>query len=123
MIMKKILISENRERAEKFIDSYEQIYLQSVKTVIGRVEAAGVKITSKEFLCDLISGNFDKFQTKYLSIATGDINSFVSQAARNQMRIDADRGLSEICTEIKNLFDKTLENRPMSDPFSSSSLT
>ena len=117
--MKKILISENSEKANAFISELENIYLASVSTVYIKIQALGVEIPSKKFLFDVIRGDLNALQAKYDELTKPDIEAFKSPAAQAQTKKAFDERMDEIRKTVEALFFSTKEinNRRLNDNY------
>ena len=117
--MKKILISENSEKANAFISELESVYLSSVSAVNANIQALGVEVPSKKFLFDVIRGDLKALQAKYEELTTPDIEAFKSPAAQAQMNKTFEEKLDEIRRTVEALFfsAKEISNRRLNDKY------
>ena len=121
--MKKILISENSEKANAFISELESVYLASVSTVSIMIQSLGVDVPSKKFLFDVIRGDLKALQAKYEELFKKDIEEFKSTFLHAQMRQTfnetMDARLREIRKKVENLFfsAEEINNRRLSDSY------
>lgn len=117
--MKKILISENNEKANAFISELENIYLASVSTVYIKIQALGVEIPSKKFLFDVIRGDMKALQTKYEDLIKPDIEDFKNTFLHAQMKKTFDERLGDIHRTVQSLFfsSKEINNRRLDDKY------
>lgn len=117
--MKKILISENNEKANAFISELENIYLASVSAVYIKIQALGVEIPSKKFLFDVIRGDMKALQAKCEDLIKPDIETFKSPIAQAQTKKAFDERMDEIRKTVEALFFSTKEinNRRLNDKY------
>ncbi len=121
--MKKILISENSEKANAFISELENVYLASVSTVSLMIQSLGVDVPSKKFLFDVIRGDLKALQAKYEELFKKDIEEFKSTFLHAQMKQTfnetMDARLREIRKKVENLFfsAEEINNRRLSDSY------
>lgn len=118
--MKKVLIAENAEKAQAFISTLENEYFAAVRTVIVKTNNLGVEIPDKNFLLNILNGNYEDLRSAYWKIAEPDINAFKSSSVRDQMKSTAENSLEGFIQSIPDLFSKTFEdgqNRLMNDPY------
>ncbi|OCW94284.1 hypothetical protein A9168_07480 [Macellibacteroides sp. HH-ZS] len=117
--MKKILISENSEKANAFISELESVYLSSVSAVNANIQALGVEVPSKKFLFDVIRGDLKALQAKYEELTTPDIEAFKSPITQAQMKRTFDDRFDEIRRTVEELFHtaKEINNRRLNDKY------
>lgn len=117
--MKKILISENSEKANTFISELESVYLSSVSVVYAKIQALGVEMPSKKFLFDVIRGDLKTLRAKYEELTKSDIAAFKSPAAQAQMSKTFDERLDDIRRTVETFFfsSKEIYNRQLNDKY------
>jgi len=107
--MKKILISENSEKANAFISELENVYLTSVSAVYAKIQALGLEIPSKKFLFDVIQGDLKTLSEKYEELTKSDVETFKSPAAKAQMQATFEENLGDVRRTVEELFFSTKE--------------
>lgn len=115
--MKKILIAENQDKAEAFIEEIEKVYLPELRRVHSELLSLGLQINKTE-LVEVIDGNFESIRSRYRDITQADFNTFRSPAAQAQMRSVVENGLEDICRTIPARFSsKLIDDKPLSDHY------
>lgn len=108
--MKKILLAENSDKAETFISELENSYLPAVRSVNIGINALGIDVPDKTFLCEVINGNYDRLREEYWKIVSTDIDSFKSVSGREQMKVTAERSLESFIKTIPGMFTPTFQD-------------
>lgn len=113
--MKKVLIAENAEKAEAFVNELENKYLTALRQIVVKVEALGLAAPDRGSLLDLINGKFEAIRSEFWKIAQPDCESFKSQPLREQARFAAEKSLQELLRSIPEMFSQTIDGISLRD--------
>ena len=115
--MKKVLLSENSEKAEAFISELGTKYLGAVRTAYEGMLNLGIQTPDKMLLFDVIARNFDSLSSKFWEICQPDIDGLSSIVAKTQMKTSLEAALEVFCESIPMLFAFEINGRSLSDPY------
>jgi hypothetical protein len=118
--MKKILLAENSDKAEAFINELKTKYFPAISIVVHKANILGINVPGKEFLFDLINGNFKQLEEEFWKVVEEDVASFKSVSVREQMKQDASSRIENVVKSIPGLFSQLVEDgygRYLNDTF------
>lgn len=97
--MKKIINSENIEKAEAFISDLER-YANAIKNTKMAIHAIGLKEVSSDLVIETVRGNFDSLHRKCDSLIKSDLSGFNSPIVSSGLKSSFDNKVAEIRMKI-----------------------
>lgn len=83
--MKKLLIDDNRSKAEALISKIETLYISRVNTLAIRIKNLGIEDLTKDLLLEAIGGNLQSVNNQYQDLYKQDLEVFKMPEMRNQV--------------------------------------
>lgn len=104
--MKRILINENREKADAFIQRIQELYTSKVGTLKSMLGGLGVENVSKEMLLAVVDGDFEAIREKVFEVCAPDLKAASSPIARETVVKSIDSKLGEVRAFATSAFSK-----------------
>lgn len=109
--MKKVLIEENRAKADLLVSEIKEVYLSRVDNLVIRIRALGIKNITKALLLECIAGNFQTLRGQYEEIYKGDLDVFKTPEMRHMVESSFALKLNDVRIAFGDFYSREMADR------------
>jgi hypothetical protein len=100
----KLALNENADKSAAFLADLQNHYLPAVSAIFNSIKELGIVNPSRSLLFSTIQGDFGPLEQAYDEVTRSDVESFKSQAAKDQMLSIFQGKLDSIRDQVNVLF-------------------